>query len=138
MPILCRRLRPLHRRLLPLVPHLRLAVQPSLAAVPVHRVRGPLPLHAGRQRLPLLRHDLLLRQRRGRGRGGSRRGGRGGKGLHRRGVRSIHKVMARVAVRIKVRGNGFFKIWGESVPSFFKMNVFLLNKQTEQSLLFSM
>ena len=69
-----------------------------VAAVPLHRVRHPLPPHAHRQRLPLLRHDLLLRQVRRRRR---RRQG----AVHDRGVRPLHQVVARIAVRIQVNPN---------------------------------
>ena len=67
-----------------------------VAALPLHRLRHPLPPHAHRQRLPLLRHDLLLRQVRRR----RRRGGQGA--VHDRGVRPLHQVVARIAVRIEV------------------------------------
>ena len=35
---------------------------PGVAALPLHRLRDPLPRHAGHQPLPLHRHELLLHQ----------------------------------------------------------------------------
>ena len=48
---------------------------PSLASLPLHRLRHPLPRHARHQRLPLLRHDLLLQQALQGGEGGQLLGG---------------------------------------------------------------
>ncbi len=36
--------------------------EPGVAALPLYRLRDPLPHHAGHQPLPLLSHELLLHQ----------------------------------------------------------------------------
>ena len=48
---------------------------PCLAPLPLYRLRHPLPRHARHQRLPLLRHDLLLQQALQGGEGGELLGG---------------------------------------------------------------
>ena len=70
--------------------------EPSLGDVFVCGFRHPFPGDADHQRPSVLSHDLLmcqeLRRRRLDGQGA----------LHHRRVRPVHKVMARISVRIKV------------------------------------
>jgi len=78
-----------------------IAVSPSLAALPVHRLRRTLSTHADHQRLPLLGHDLLLRGQRRRRR---RRGTRGRIGQEEGGgVRPLHQILARISIWIQVK-----------------------------------